>query len=184
MSQTVTEPCVAGAVDSREYKIASSKEGCDEASAPRIPRLNIGSAPWLFTTLCNVDDATRGIIERATHALLHDDGSRRDFTHISLRLLEEALATGCPDALILKGIAMERLADDPISCLREAENKGSIHPLLYYNLGKHYMRKREYDKGLGYIDQATKCKYLCIYMYIRICIYVHISALNRLVLSI
>lgn len=126
------------------------------------PNPNQGSAPWLFSHMCNVDETTRRVIERAARALLYDDGTRRDFTHMSLKLLDEAVATGSPDALVLKGIAVEKLEEDPTRYFLEAENKGSTHPFLYYKLCSNYMNREEYNHAFDYLNKALMCKFLPI----------------------
>lgn len=165
MSHGPTETDASGDAGPGDTQAACSCELLNENMVNLLPRCNPGSAPCLFSQLCTADDKTRVILARAAHALLYDDGSRRPFTHLSLRLLDEALATGHPDALILKGVAMELLEKDPIKPFQEAERQGSNHPFLFQRLGEYYYKKKDFNIVFQYMDKALKCMYLPTFTY-------------------
>lgn len=113
-----------------------------------------GTVDPVFTTTSAVDDESRSIFEKAAKSLFYSDRSLRSPTHAALRLLDQALETGNPDALVLKGLARQGLESDASIYLKDAERKGCKHPLLYYTLGKRYLVKLELEKAFGYIERA------------------------------
>lgn len=107
----------------------------------------------VFTTSCAVDDESRRIFEKAARSMFYDDGSLRNPTHTSLELLDQAVKTGNPDALVLKGLAKENL-EDTSKYFKDAKWKGSKHPLLYSALAKNYIDLRRSNKAFEYIEKA------------------------------
>lgn len=160
MSQALPGSNGLVSITSDEKTNASAEESHDKPSKPRDLRPRVGSAPWIFSAMCNADEGSRKILERAACALLYDDGTKRAFTRMSLRLLDEALATGCPDALILKGIVVEELEKDAHEYFHDAERKGSSHPFISYRLGDHYMKRDQYDEAFNYLEKGLMSTYL------------------------
>lgn len=141
---------------------ASLHKGNYGTSVRKTPRVTPGSAPWLFSTRCAVDDKLRALFERAASILLYDDGSKREMTQLSLQLLNEVMSTGYPDALVLKALVTHHPDHNEASIrmLQDAEREGSIHPLMYFKLGHYYIQHKDDTKGLMYINQTMMCTYL------------------------
>lgn len=65
--------------------------------------------------------------------LLYPDGSRKDLTHTTLKLIEEARPKmGEANALFVEGLRLFNYQDAPLKYFAEAESKGCNHPILYY----------------------------------------------------
>lgn len=101
------------------------------------------------------------MFSRALRALCYEDGERKQSTLYSIQLVEEAMATNHPDALILKGIERSHFPGEAFKYFSEAESRGSTHPLLYYHLGQCYCRvtseiTRSSEKAIEYFTRAIQ----------------------------
>lgn len=74
-------------------------------------------------------------VSAALDALLYEDGELKNLTQRAVALVEIAIATEHPDALILRGIQTFRMGKKPYEYMCMAEERGSTHPLLYHFLG-------------------------------------------------
>lgn len=91
-------------------------------------------------------DKISKILQAAWEALVTEDGERKPLTLSAIALVNEALLTGHPDALVLQGILRFVIAkEEPtsLSLFLEAERKGSKHFLLPYYIAECYRRGTE-----------------------------------------
>lgn len=81
------------------------------------------------------EEEAASLFDRALHELEYEDGARKELTHRTLLTLERALATGNPNALLLRlylPACMQDKGRDEY--LKLIQDKGVRHPLLYYHL--------------------------------------------------
>lgn len=141
-----------GTEDAKDTRLG---EGPNGSVVIHFPRCNPGSVPSLFSTLSTSDDKTRTILEKAACVSLYDDGAPRPRTCASIRLLDEAVATGHSDALVLKAIVERR---NTLKHFFEAESKGCTHPLLVFTLGDYFYGRGQYDIAYEYLNKAIMGK--------------------------
>lgn len=111
------------------------------------------------------------LINRVLGGLLYEDGKPKVLTGVIHELFLKALATGHPDAYLLKGIRLLEMgyADMAFNSLAEAEKRGCNHPLLNYYWGKYWLtesktRPRDLDKASAYHTWAIGGMYGLIYI--------------------
>lgn len=59
-------------------------------------------------------------------------------TYRTLKLIDEAINEGRPDSLMLQGIIRYHFPGEAYQHFKAAKDQGSIHPLMYYYLGRCY----------------------------------------------
>lgn len=96
------------------------------------------------------------------NALLYQDGGIRNFTHTTLKMIEESKGKlGEANTLFIEGIRRFAYHDIAFKYLSEAEKKGCKHPVLYYFLGDCYRSGYkgvdvDDDKALHYFNKAME----------------------------
>lgn len=128
------------------------------------------------TQLANGD-----LAERAIKAVMYDWRHPKPLTLRTLALVEAAVATGNPSALIAKGVVARSYAES-LKCYEEAEAKGCTNPVLYLLMAHIHQwtvwmetSKVEsddeknlalYNKYVGYLNKALSGTFLLTLSYI------------------
>lgn len=107
----------------------------------------------------SVTDQGSDTLSKALDALMYEDGTHKNLTLRTLKLIEEAMRTGLPDAYMIKGLQLHNFHSEPMQYYQEAQRRGCTHPLLDYLLGQQHHSQRTtkgYDISIamGYFDKA------------------------------
>lgn len=126
------------------------------------------------TTVTNKADATEAY-KAAESALFYADSVTRFLTHRTLKLIDTAISTGNPDALLLRAVRYRDMNENAFQYLCEAMLRGCTQLRIYTNLGLCYYQGNE---GVGRDEakafecfekaiQGTFCFYpFCFNLYI------------------
>lgn len=117
----------------------------------------------------NEADATEACMA-AESALLYADGVTRYLTHRTLELLDTAVSTGHPDALLLRAIRYRDMNENAYQYLREAELHGCTQPRLYSIIGVCYYQgnegvERDEAKAFECFEKATQRIFPFLFVY-------------------
>lgn len=76
------------------------------------------------------------LVKAAIDATIDSYGRPKELTYNTFRLMDKALCINNPDSFTLRGIRFSHGRGEAYKCFREAEHKGSTHPLTYFFLAK------------------------------------------------